>query len=338
MTNNYFTKCGAADETCHSHAATSQTCQNCALLRNANNARLITGSDGESQRTTIKNAILNYGPVQASMYASDPAFSSYSGGVYEYWGKKTTNHAIEIIGWDDSLSHSHGTGTWMIKNSWGTGWGASGPYPGCAWVAYGAANLGDYANTIVSYRIPSDIIFYHDECGWMEWSYGSGVDTTAYGAVRFTPEQDLNLTAVDFWAPHVGMSYEIKIFDTLNDLGGGDYTFSSQLGTTQTGTTNEQGYYSIPLNTSVSLTTGDDFIVQVKLTSGSASWYFPIPIDYCTDSWLPDWSSIATFSGESYYSTTGSQFTKPDPYDFGIRARAVLKGLAWYLTGEAGSY
>ncbi len=324
MTNNYFTKHGAADEACHPYAATPQTCQNCPIIKNVDNVRLITGSDGQSQITTIKNAILTYGPVQASMYASDPGFKAYSGGVYEYWGPEGPNHAIEIIGWDDSLPHSHGTGAWMIKNSWGTGWGASGPYPGCAWVAYGAANLGDSTNAIASYKNPDDIISYHDECGWFGWGYGTS-QPTAYGAVRFTPSQDSTLTAVDFWAVDADMSYEIKIFDTLNAFPT-YYTFSNQLGTTQTGTTNEPGYYSIQLNTPVQLASEYDFIVQVKLTS-SAGW--PIPIDYYTVSELPPWSSIATFSGESYYSTAGLQFTKPSingaNLDVGIRARAQVQ-------------
>ena len=321
MTTNYFTKYGLAGEACHPYAATPQTCQNCSILKNVNNWRMITGSSGNelSYVNTIKDAILTYGPVYSTIYAGDIGFHNYSGGVYEYWGTESPNHAIEIIGWDDSLPHSQGTGAWMIKNSWGTDWGASGPYPGCAWIAYGAANLGDYTSAVSGYKTPDDVIFYHDECGWMGWCYGYGA-ITAYGAVRFIPSQDLTLTAGDFWTVDSNMEYEIMIFDTLNDLGGSSYSFSNQLGATQTGTTNESGYYSIPLNTPVQLVSGDDFIVQVKLAT--TEWEYPIPIDYCTEPWLPDWSGIATLSGESYCSNDGAQFTKPSPYDVGIRARA----------------
>ena len=322
MTANYFTKFGSADEACHPYAATPQTCQNCPLLKNADNWRMITGSNGESQMTTIKNAILTYGPVYSTIYASGPGFGSYSSSVYEYWGTEEPDHAIEIIGWNDSKVHSHGAGAWMIKNSWGTGWGTSGPYPGCAWVAYGAANLGDGTRAIASYknRDPENVIFYHDECGWLGYGLGYG-SPTAYGAVRFAPLQNSILTAVDFWAVDTNMQHEIKIFDTLNDLGGGNYSFSNQLSTIQTGTTKEQGYYSIPLDTPVGLVSGDDFIVQVKLTT--TEWGYPIPIDYCDAPWL-NWSSIATSSGESYASCNGTQFERygNDGIDIGIRARA----------------
>ena len=319
MTTNFFTKYGAADEACNPYEAAPQTCQDCPILRNVDNWRIITGEDGESQIITIKNAILNYGPVYSTIYVSDPAFSAYDSGVYEYWGTGETDHAIEIIGWNNTLPHSHGSGAWLIKNSWGTGWGAGGPYPGCAWVAYGAANLGDATSAISGYSTANSKTYFHDECGWMGGSYGTS-GPTAYGAVRFIPLQDSTLTAVDFWAVGVDMQYEIKVFDTIS--GSSPYTFSNPLGSSQTGSTTEQGYYSIPLDTPIPLVSGDDFIVQVKLTR-SDGW--PIPIDYCTASWL-NWSVIATPSGESYYSTAGTQFTKPSDgnVDIGIRARAEV--------------
>ena len=333
MTTNYFTKYGSANETCAPYVATPQTCRNCTILRNVDNWRIITLFHGEI--ATIKNAILNYGPVASTMYGSDPGFLNYSGGVYEYWRSDPPNHLIEIIGWNDTLKHSNGTGAWLIKDSWGTSWGASGPYPGCAWVAYGAANIGDYTNTIASYKNPGDEIFYHDECGWMGHNFGYNT-TTAYGAVRFIPEQDSTLTAVDFWAVDANMTYEIEIFDTFSDLGGDNYTFNDMLGTTQIGTTNESGYYSIPLDTTVQLVSGNDFIVQVKLTT--SGFENPIPIDYFDESWL-NWSSIATFSGESYVSCDGSEFEKPlligvGKVDIGIRARAEVPHPDIWDTGQ----
>jgi C1A family cysteine protease len=328
MSTNYFTKYGAANESCNPYTATLGTCLGCTLQRSANCWRQITNATGSDlgQVTNIKNAILAYGPVHTTIYSSGPGFSAYNSGVYEDWSPGTTDHAVQIIGWDDTLPHSHGTGAWMIKNSWGTGWGASGPYPGCAWVAYGSANLGDWTSALCGYGNPPPEMFYHDECGWMGFGYGSTA-LTAWGAVRFTPSQNRTLTAVEFWAIEGIMSYEIKIFDNLDYQGGGTYSLSSQLGSTQSGTTGTyQGYYSITLSTPVSLTSSDDFIVQVKLTNTSG---YPIPIDYYTassHSWLPAWSSIASFSGESYYSSDGTTFTTSSPYDMGIRARTGAGG------------
>jgi len=326
MITNYFTKQGGAAETCHPYVAAHGTCRDCPVLRTVDNWRTITESNGESQVYQIKNAILRYGPVFATIYSGSAGFGGYNSGVYEYWGPEQPNHAVQIIGWNDSLPHTHGTGAWLIKNSWGTSWGALGPYPGCAWVAFGSANLGDDASAFVSYRNATDKLFYNDECGWMGYVMGCG-EQTAYGAVRFIPSQALTLTAVEFWAIDTNMDYEIRIYGTVTahpDY----YIFSDQLGTTQTGTTGEWGYYSIPLETPVPLDAGDDVIIQIKFTTGR--YGYPIPIDYYTESWLPPWSEVATFSGESYASCSGANYTKPynpysgEYYDVGIRARAEL--------------
>ena len=326
MTTNYFTKQGGSAETCHPYVGALGTCRDCPILRTLDNWRTITEGYGESQVYQIKNAILQHGPVFATMYTGDAGFGWYDSGVYEYWGIEQPNHAVAIIGWNDSLPHSRGTGAWLVKNSWGTSWGAHGPYPGCAWVAFRSANLGDDASAFVSYRNATEKLFYHDECGWMGYVMGCG-EPTAYSAVRFLPQRAFTLTAVEFWAIDTNMDYEIRIYETVTahpDY----YTFSDQLGTTQTGTTEEWGYYSIPLETPVPLDAGDDVIIQIKFTTGR--YGYPIPIDYYTESWLPPWSEVATFSGESYASCDGAFYTKPynsysgDYYDVGIRARAEL--------------
>ena len=311
FTTNYLTKYGSTDETCNPYEAMQGTCEQCPILRNVDNWRIITESDGNElfHVNTIKNAILNYGPVYSTIYSGSIGFIYYNSGVYEYWGPEPVNHAIEIIGWNDSLSHSKGTGAWLIKNSWGESWGLE-SYPGCAWVAYGSANIGDMTSAISGYKYPGDTIFYHDEGGWLN-DYGYN-DPVVYGAVRFTPSNDSTLTAVDFWAVDTNMNYEIKIFDSLSDLGGEDYNFSDQLGNTQTGTTNERGYYSILLDTPVLLTSGDDFIIQIKFTTSGSR--YPLPIEDNT---------IFTFSDESYSSYDGLKFKKSSPYDIGIRARAI---------------
>lgn len=81
----------------------------------------------------IKTAIMTYGVVDAAVYAG-PAFQSYASGIYQdssttcdatpcYYA--TANHAIALVGWDDSPPEGGG-GVWILRNSWGDSWGEDG--------------------------------------------------------------------------------------------------------------------------------------------------------------------------------------------------------------------
>jgi cathepsin L len=66
-------------------------------------------------------ALLVDSPVGALINA-DSGFMSYSTGVYSgcpasfATSYAAINHAVVIVGYDSN-------GNWIIKNSWGTGWG-----------------------------------------------------------------------------------------------------------------------------------------------------------------------------------------------------------------------
>jgi len=84
----------------------------------------------------IKEAICKYGPVYSSLKVTN-LFQAYGGGVYDekvpVTGPMDTNHAIVIVGWDDSK------GAWLVRNSWSEQWGED----GYVWVQYGCANIGN---------------------------------------------------------------------------------------------------------------------------------------------------------------------------------------------------
>lgn len=67
----------------------------------------------------IKNLLYNYGPFSVGVAGYDNAFFNNRGGVFKCTSPYTINHAVLLIGWDAQ-------GNWIIKNSWGSGWGTSG--------------------------------------------------------------------------------------------------------------------------------------------------------------------------------------------------------------------
>ena len=70
----------------------------------------------------IKAAIFKYGPISASV-AVDPYFSAYAGGVFDRDYDSFTNHAISLVGWDDTQGEN---GVWYLRNSWSDEWGEDG--------------------------------------------------------------------------------------------------------------------------------------------------------------------------------------------------------------------
>lgn len=93
----------------------------------------------KSYKDDVKRMIMEYGSLGMSYYAGGPFGSSTYDSYYndQYYG---TNHAVQVVGWDDNFNKNHfekvvydnetgkdisvsnpapGNGAWLIKNSWG---------------------------------------------------------------------------------------------------------------------------------------------------------------------------------------------------------------------------
>jgi C1A family cysteine protease len=86
----------------------------------------------------LKHALCIYGPLYVSVRATD-AFQAYVSGVFDEHASGPVNHGVTLIGWDDSKK------AWLIKNSWGTGWGdvcGYGAERGYMWISYTSNSIG----------------------------------------------------------------------------------------------------------------------------------------------------------------------------------------------------
>jgi C1A family cysteine protease len=124
-----FTDYGAIHESCMPYEADDQIpCiqDSCIVMVTIEGA-----TDIANNINSIKNALLT-GPVSS-------CFTVHSGFHWNCYQNSYTspNHAIVIVGWDDSLC---GTGGWICKNSWGIGWGDEGFF----YLPYGSCGIGNY--------------------------------------------------------------------------------------------------------------------------------------------------------------------------------------------------
>lgn len=122
---DYMQTIGVPEESCFPYDASDDTCRPCP---GCNNRQVKIESwhwiDGDYMSTNvefIKSALMR-GPVTTFMIIHED-FLYYSGGIYQHvYGIEDGGHCVCIVGWDDTTSPP----CWIVKNSWGTGWGEMG--------------------------------------------------------------------------------------------------------------------------------------------------------------------------------------------------------------------
>ncbi|MEA2104984.1 MAG: lectin like domain-containing protein, partial [Candidatus Cloacimonadota bacterium] len=252
----------------------------------------------------IKNAIMEYGVLGTCM-CYDGAFMN---GEYEHYQPPSNptppNHAIAIVGWDDSrVTQAPEPGAWIVKNSWGTGWG----YNGYFWISYyDKHSCQDPTMGAISFQNvepqQADSIYYYDYHGWRDTFAEC---TTAFN--KFTVGSDALIDAVSFYVAANELDYEIKIYGGFEN---GNLT--NEL-SSQSGSVVNIGFYTIALETPVGVDEDDDFYVYLSLSAGGQ------PFDRTSD--VPvllgaNYRTIVTSSAnpdESYYLDQGTWY---DFYDY----------------------
>jgi len=237
----------------------------------------------------IKNALMSEGALDTYFYWNSSYYNS-SAHTYYYGGSASANHEVTIVGWDDTkvVSGTSTVGAWLIKNSWGTGWGDGGYF----WLSY-ADTYGKNAEAFCD-AVSADTynkIYSYDTFGDV-WEYDF-----SYAFNAFTPTENSELAAVGFFTEADGAGYTISVYDTYS---GG--TLSGLLAT-QSGTAEYAGYHAIDLASDVSLISGDAVYVALHITGGGA---YPMAVD----ARYSGYNSDSTASpGQSYYSYDGVTWT-----------------------------
>jgi len=90
-----------------------------------------------SDPASIQSALVEYGPLPASMDVYADFYPEFDGGVYVQESEEYVfGHCVTIVGYDTTWGDED-EGYWIVKNSWGTGWGEDGWFR----IAYGECNI-----------------------------------------------------------------------------------------------------------------------------------------------------------------------------------------------------
>jgi hypothetical protein len=105
----------------------------------------------------IKDAIIHHGPVATGICVGED-FRDYEGGIFNTNECGTRNHAVVLVGWDDTAGTN---GAWRLRNSWGPVWGDG----GYMWIEYGTSDVGYAANYVV-YSPPCYTLYLSTHPDW----------------------------------------------------------------------------------------------------------------------------------------------------------------------------
>jgi C1A family cysteine protease/uncharacterized protein YjdB len=261
----------------------------------------------ERDIAAIKRAVREYGAVSTSFYYGDAYYNAKKQAYYCSASKKVLNHAVTIVGWDDSYSKNNfkkrpeKNGAFLVKNSWGKNFGKKGYF----YVSYYDKYFGtdNYAYTSVESVYNYDAVQQYDELGCID-ALGSRYArmTWGYANVFPSPADPGTLNAVAFYTTAPGASYEVyldKNADPPNFTG---------LVRIASGTQKYAGYHTVKLSAPSALDTSGSYAVVVKVTNpaGYSTSNFPVPMEYA----YAGYSANANASpGQSYVMLEGSNWT-----------------------------
>ena len=259
----------------------------------------LPGRTGPLDNEVLKRALLEYGAVYSTMYWN-LAYYQEENNAYQYTKSLTANHAVTLVGWNDSFDRNlftqvpPGDGAFIVKNSWGETWGEDGYF----YISYYDLRLGYDENAVFTAerRDNYDHVYQYDPLGWIA-SKEYPESSIAWGGNVFTSERDETLRAIGFYTTDLGTAYEIYVYK--NPVSGPvnlEKVFIAQ----ENGIYSFPGYHTQVLNSAVPIRAGDKFSVVIKFNNPSAAG--PLAVEQP----VARYSSKARANpGESYVSPNG---------------------------------
>ena len=252
----------------------------------------------------IKQLVVQNGALSVGMFWAREFYAHRESAAYycdiaageEFNGYEVSeNHGVAIVGWDDTFPATRfsassagappGDGAFLARNSWGAGWGDRGYF----WVSYYDRSFA--FDDCTSYSRVEPVSGYsrnyqHDILGWTtSLGYPDMPDpSVAWAANRFTAKGDERIVAEGFYATAGDTEYQVWAGASLDSL-----TLRGA------GTVALPGFVTIDLTTSLSVRSGQKFVVAVRLdTPGEAE---PIAVEMPSETWE---KSAAAKAGQSF--------------------------------------
>ncbi|MCH5267303.1 MAG: Ig-like domain-containing protein [Lachnospiraceae bacterium] len=228
----------------------------------------------ESDRYAIKEAVLEHGAINVSLYY-DTAVMRNNNGVFSSYSTNTrnkANHSVTIVGWDDSFNtfrtDAPAPGAWLIANSYGADY--PGNEDGYFWVSYYDVSLCEF---FTFEGVPGDTyenVFQYDGMGY-DGLWVSGQDIKI--ANVFTGDSTQRLEAVSFYTE---VDYQPYTIDIYRNLQGDNPKSGERVSRCRvSGTIAHAGYHTVNLTEPIAVAEGEKFSAIVTYYPVNGVTYVP---------------------------------------------------------------
>ena len=262
--------------------------------------------NNNSDNDEFKQLIMDYGAASlsycdtANYGRTDGKFGSDGSSYYYYCPEAyTSNHAVTVVGWDDSIPASAfntapaGDGAWLIKNSWGEYSRDNGYF----WLSY-------YDKSISGVGIAYDFtVDGADDYFDTRYSYDGGNSLASfgysrpdiYGANVFTADKDSYVTGAAAYTS-AGNNIELSVYTGLKDASNPTSGTKSAVATMSN--VKYEGYYSLKFDAPVKIKKGESFAIVAKITKDSGTVRIYSEYGYSMNGLT---YSLKANKGESFY-------------------------------------
>lgn len=288
----------------------------------------VTSANRARMKDIIKNLIMKHGGIHIAYYASGGSNTSPNGGKAAYFDNSygtSINHAVMIVGWDDSFSRENfssseslrpsGNGAWLVRNSWGSTW----PYPngdGYFWMSY--EQYISMIAAMISGKAEKNLKHYgYDALGWIS---SVGAD---WAANVFQTEDNEVIKEIGFYTTDNNAEYDMYVYDlgTSKPSSPVPSNTNNPLFSSKNNSVTYSGYHTRKLDNPVTIAKGHYFSVVIRMETVD---YYSTAVEYYASYYYP----AVVHSGESYFSSstdTSVPTSWTDGYSYSTARNACIK-------------